>query len=255
MPANSHFDPRPPQRPQFPAPRAGGVPQIRRAHGDAAIEIILEPTIVDGEGSRHLWLGRTRMGKTYANKQLVAALLARGYADLSIIHDVKLPTPQYEGCIRESAQAFAAQPPGADDSAHVVFRGTVPPKVDDVAALSLQLARAGLRVALTIDELAKATTAGGREWEAPHMREALSEGGALRLSVFTTTQIPQRLPTEALDLQGTIGIFAMDGRSLRYLERMDILPEAHPVIPSLQRGEFVLWKNGEDWDRTIYKFS
>jgi hypothetical protein len=255
MPANSHVPPGPRQRPQFPVARAGGLPQIRRAHGDAAIEIILEPTIVDGEGSRHLWLGRTRMGKTFANKRLVEAVLTRGYADLSLIHDVKLPTPQYEGCIRESAAAFRAQPPGAADSAHVVFRGTIPPKVDDVAAVALELARAGLRVALTVDELAKATTAGGREWEAPHMRAALSEGGALRLSVFATTQIPQRLPTEALDLQGTIGIFAMDGRSLRYLERMDILPEAHAVIPQLQRGEFVLWKNGEDWDHTVYRFT
>lgn len=255
MPTDPRFQPRPAQRAQFPNSRTGGLPQIRRAHGSAALEVILEPAAIDGEGLRHGWLGRTRMGKTYANKHLVAELLARGYVDLSLIHDNKLPTPQYEGTIRADASSFRSQPPGPEDSPHVVFRGTIPPKVDDVAVLALELARAGLAVDLTLDELAKATTAGGREWEAPHVRECFSEGGALRLSLTWTTQIPQRLPTEAIDLSGTIGVFAMDGRSLRYLEKMDILPEAFGIIPSLQRGEFVLWKNGEDWDRTIYKFS
>ena len=47
---------------------------------------------------------------------------------------------------------------------------------------------------------------------------------------------------------------ALEGRSLRYLEDTQLVgaEEIEAIRGLAKQGEFILWENGADWDRTVY---
>lgn len=188
--------------------------------------------------------------------RLAAATILYGASDLVLIHDAKDPTPQYEGVIRPTVAAFAASPPGEDESAIVVIHDRDSTETPDtVAGAGLALARAGVPTAVFIDEL----------FDALKSRQALAtgdsgpiaiierKGRSLRASIAVGTQIPQSVPTVIFDLSETRVIFRTDSRSLSYLvDGMRLPDEMAAVIPRLDVGEFVISRLGFEWDRTIY---
>lgn len=235
---------------------------------EQAIAQIIAP-FERGEGIRHLWLGDTRMGKTYANRELIKICVARRLVDVVLTVDEKDPRrAQYEGVYRATPADLRAVPlssreqqtPGA---LHLVFRGiahrrdldeAVEPS--EVATMAWDLVRLNAcRVLINLDELADATN-GYQAWTGESLAQIYRKGGGIGLSVDATTQLPQLLPREAFGLTETIGVFRMDGREVSYLRRVRALDD--PIldrIPTLKVGEWLLYKKGGGgWDGKVYKF-
>jgi hypothetical protein len=221
-----------------------------------ALEVIFSTAIELGEGCRHGALGTPRYGKSYHLEHLIRAALEEGICDLALVHDTKREDPQYQGVIRANVAELGARPLGEDDPPIVVFhpdpRTGIKCTVEEVADLGLREGRNGGSVLVVVDELFKALKA-RQHWSDPSMGEILREGSSIRVSSAWSTQVPQSLPTEALDLTETTSIFMLQGRSLSYaIDAFRLPDEAAPVIKRLERGEFILVTNVGDWDGVIY---
>lgn len=234
-------------------PAAAPAPAPPAQRGDRgsfaeAIATITAPNRV-GEGFRHGWIGNTGSGKTTSLRALV------GHAEaLVLIHDDAKLQAQYPGAVCQSIS-------GAPDDARVVvlrgdvFRGiTVDP--DYVARTALLICRysSGSPVWVVIDELDRACTPGGQKLASDAIRECLTVGRALGLSLVWSTQQPTRAPTEVIDLCTTIAIGQLGPRALNYLdERLAFDRGMLDVVPTLGRGEFVLYEQGRPWNQRIYQ--
>lgn len=228
---------------------------LARAHGEKAIHVITAPYREEREGWRHMWLGDSGTGKSTANRALLEAV-----PTIVVAHDDTKLAAQYAGTvIAHTDDLEGKQFAEGEDSNALVFRGDVYAgrvvEVEDVAALALRFARARVPVTLAVDELDRAVTPGGQQLQAPSLRVCLTQGRALGLSVSSTTQSPARAPKEVIDQATTAGLFRLGPRSISYLdERLQFEAEMLDVLPTLQRGEFVLYRAGYPWDRTIYRF-
>lgn len=235
------------------------------------LNVIAEPT-AKGEGFRHLWLGDSRMGKTYANDILIKWLLKHRKIDLILTIDEKNAWEvQYKGGIERVNPAHlievkaGEQPGDPKDKRHIVFRGiaatkTPGPGVDniifDVANMGWEIIRVvpKTKVVLNVDELSDATN-GGQHWRDDAVATLYRKGGGVGISVIATTQLPQTLPREAFALPETIGIFRMSGREAEYLaEKRVISPSDIPSIEQLKVGEFRLFRKSVSLDPNIYRF-
>ena len=227
---------------------------IRRGTRAQALAIIFATALEESEGFRHGVLGKPRQGKTYHLQEVVTQAIALEIADWALIHDVKKPDPQYAGEVRASVDQFRRFPPGANDGRVIVFHADENEEkesVENVALMGLELARARESSVVVIDELYQGLKS-RMTWAGPSYGEILREGSSKRVSSAWTTQIPQALPTDALDLTETMSLFAMLGRSRRYaVDAYELPREGEQALRSLQRGEFLVI-TGDDWDRTIY---
>ncbi len=186
-------------------------------------------------------------------QEVVEEAIERGIVEIALIHDVKRSEPQYAGTVRANVADLLTRPLGPRDSPVVVFHNIDPkPTVEEMAALGLMIGRTGGSSLSLADELyqglkSRMTFAG------PSFGTLLREGSSARASSGWTTQIPQALPTEALDLTETVAIFMLQGRSLSYvMDAFRLPPAAARIIRNLQRGEFILVTQQGDWDWTIY---
>jgi len=242
--------PPPPARPQ--ESNQSNAPLARQGHQRStlagAVALISAP-IARREGYRHGWLGNTGMGKTTANQHF----LGEGrLPQFTLIHDDAKLDPQYKGATVEKIDD------APDDAAWITLRGDpfkgTRVEVETVAALALQIARASREpVRLVVDELDRACTLGGKELASQSLRDALTQGRALGVSVIWSTQTPQRAPKEVIDQSSTIGLFQLGPRALNYLdERLFFDADLLQVVPTLGVGEFVIYEAGRPWNRTIY---
>lgn len=233
---------------------------LARASGAAAVRIIVEPYTREREGWRHLFLGDSGQGKSYANRALLRAA-AHELGAVVVAHDDSKREPQYEGALRAHPDDLDSRPITEEEetSGAIIFRGDPYAgrvvEVEDVATLALKLARAGVPTVLAVDELDRAVTPGGQQLVALSLRTALTQGRALGLSVASTTQNPARAPKEVVDQATTVGLFRLGPRAISYLDdRLYFDSELLEVIETLERGDFVLHRPGYQWDRTLYRF-
>src|SRR4051812_16254548 len=105
--ARSEQQPPVPASKKHPATRSGP-PRGTRAE---ALDLIFETAERDGEGFRTGSLGMPRVGKTHHLKEVVDQAHERGIVQVSLIHDVKKRTVQYEGLVRSSPDDLRARPP------------------------------------------------------------------------------------------------------------------------------------------------
>jgi hypothetical protein len=235
---------------------------VKRGTREQAIEIIFRTAIEDEEGFRHGVLGKPRMGKTFHLKDVVNRSVEQGLAEIAYIHDCKKQEVQYDGKVFASVEEFKARGLEPGDPPFVIFHARPTElTVDSVAKLALDTARGGddegtgdgegMPVVVLPDELYHGLKS-RQTWQGPNFGIVLREGSSQRVSSAWTTQIPQALPTESLDLTETFAVFKLSGRSLRYvMDNMSFPDEAADVIRRLERGEFVL-DTGDDWDWTVY---
>jgi hypothetical protein len=220
--------------------------QATRASFQDAAELIAG-AVSPGEGFRHGWIGNTGTGKTTCIRRF---LERRG--PLQLIHDDTKLKPQYAGAVVADFQ----QAP--DDADAVLFRGdpfkgtTVDP--DYVCNLALQIARATRQpVQVVIDELDRACSPGGKELASERLREILTQGRALAVSVVWSTQTPQRAPREVIDQSSTIALCQLGPRALLYLDERLMFDRALlDVVPGLEVGQFAIYQQGRPWNGTIY---
>lgn len=233
-------------------------------------------------GFRHLWLGDSGMGKTEANKLLIA-YCRRGKPENRLINvtlhidDKNRWEQQYEGTPRISPEHYKHHTASGyyefqghrypEDKTNINFRGIayVDPMTgkaphenvshESVAKMAWELVQeAPLQVLTNIDELADATN-GHQNWSGQLLPQMYRKGRAVGLSVVATTQLPQLLPREAFGLSDTIGIFRMSAREAAYLQKYNVISkEEVDEIAALKIGEFRLFRKSYPVDRTTYKF-
>jgi hypothetical protein len=227
---------------------------IRRGTRAQALEIIFRTALEEDEGFRHGVLGKPRQGKTYHLQEVVERAIALRIADWAIIHDVKKPEAQYQGLVRSSVEDFRLRPPRGGDGRVIVIHPSEweqKETLENVALKGLDLGRHKEANLIVADELYQGLKS-RMTWAGPSFGEILREGSSKRISSAWTTQIPQALPTDALDLTETMALFAMLGRSRRYaVDAYELPHEGSVALKSLRRGEFLM-VTGDDWDRTVY---
>lgn len=252
------------QRPTPGAPQRsqrGGLPSSRAAAGvpivprREAFERIFAFAQSSGEGARFGALGLPRYGKTTLIDAVIDEALARGVARWAFIHDVKKPEPQYAGTVRASVDAFRAKPPGPGESRRIVFHappmsGVPKPDPEAIAQAAFALARAGQPTLVHVDELLHAVKQNSQIWTAPTLGELVREGSSNGVSFCYTTQFPQRVPTEALDMVECTAVFNLQGRPADYAaSHLDIPLD---VVRTLPPWHFVLVSIYDGWGGVIY---
>jgi hypothetical protein len=236
-----------------------------RKSGLLALDYIFRPCTDDGEGFLHLWLGNTRMGKTYANNVVINEVLKRKHTDVIFTVDDKNPSkPQYDGTQRANPDHLLRSPLRPDENnKHINFRG-VSYRSDladhvhhgDVATLVWNLKRTNppLRLCLNIDELGDATN-GKQSWLDDANAQIYRKGAGVGISTTATTQMPQIVPREAFGLSQTIGIFRLDAREIDYLVRYRLVtPDVVGLMAGLERGDFLMYVRGSGLLPDVYRF-
>ena len=238
------------------------VVNLRRSSSAAALRLCLEDAIQDREGTGVGTVGSPRYGKTYFLRRVHAAMLARGVADLVVIHDAKAAEPQFEGMVVKSLADFVSRA-GAQGGVWpptVVFHHAnllERPTVQEAASVAVAACEVGHKPCGCADEVVKATN-GRQDWLKPDEGPCfypliIREGGAQRISHTWGTQVPQQLPTECKVLTRTVAIFHCEGLAADAAsEHFRLGSDGTDVLYRLERGQFVLFCQGRDWDRTIY---
>jgi hypothetical protein len=228
-----------------------------KASREEALELIFAP-LAQGDGFRFGAIGAPGSGKTHFMREVIAAALARHQVDLVVTHDVKMATPEFPGGTYVARPSSVFEYSEVERSRHLVFRGDPMSddgacSVEEAAAIAKTLSRSGLRVLLNVGEIDNALSEGGRGWVAPSARWFSAQGRALRACLMWTGQQPKRTPDELHDQATAIAYFRLDARSIGYLNERLLLPAAMvEEIPRLERGRFVLYQPGLDWDGRIY---
>lgn len=217
----------------------------------ALFELITAPLKRDN-GFRHLWLGDTGMGKTYANRMLLDYIRREKLVDLIFTLDDKdAHAAQYAGIERINPVDLRRNPPAPTDKGrdHIVFRGVALTRrisegctPDDLAKLAWEVGtQRKTRIVINIDELADATN-GSQAWKDKTVAMSYRKGRGVGICLTATTQLPQILPREAYGLSDTIGLFRMAGREAGYLaSKKSITPEAAAQVPKLAIGEVLVY--------------
>jgi hypothetical protein len=238
---------------------------VERKSGEEALSHIFRPYTDHGEGALNLWLGNTRMGKSYANQILVTELIKRKHVDTVFTVDEKDPEkPQYGGTMRANVNHLLFNPllPN-EDATHINFRGaSYRSDIDDAVdhgqlakmVWDLKRTKPPIRLCLNIDELADATN-GYQAWLSDQNAQIYRKGAGIRISTTATTQLPQLLPREAFGLSQTIGIFRLDAREMDYLvQKRIITADVIPLMAQLERGDFCLYVRGQGLLPDVFRF-
>jgi len=245
------------------APRPAEPAAFNRSPRARALEVIFEDAIADGEGFSVGCVGAPRFGKTYLLKEIIDAARTKGLADVVLIHDVKKAgQPQYEGATCGGLAEFMASGDRYDAERVVVFNGAdwlKQPTLQEVCEVAMAVHDGGQSVLVVADEVYKATNGYGQFTPGPDDAQPLfplflREGTSQRISTAWTTQIPQELPTACKVLTRAVAQFHLESLAAdAATEKFRLNADGPAVLRSLQRGEFVLYCQGREWDRTIYQ--
>lgn len=254
---------RPPGPAQGAAPRAAEETRaLAHASTSRALEIFFEDAIADGEGFSVGCVGAPRFGKSYLLNQVIDAARTKGLADVVLIHDVKKAgKPQYEGAVCAGLDDFAANGERYANERVIVFNSTDwmrQPTLDEVCEVAMAIHDDGMSVLVVADEVYKGTNGFGQWLPGRDDKPALfplflREGTSQRISTAWTTQIPQELPTACKVLTRAVAQFHLESLAAdAATEKFRLDADGPQVLRGLQRGEFVLYCQGREWDRTIY---
>jgi len=232
---------------------------VRAGKGDCdeALGLIFAPLLTK-EGFRHGAIGAPGAGKTHGLRKVVAAALELDHVDVVLSHDVKGPDPEWFGY--QCRTVAECDPRMLEHHRHAVFRGDpfadIACPLEDVALKGKELLqRERIRTLLNVGELKDALTPGGKGWASDttlwFSAQARSIGGCL----CWTVQQPKRAPDEIWDQSTSIALHRVLKRSVNYLKNtLELEPEMVDVLPTLQRGEFVLYLPEADWNGKVYKW-
>jgi len=248
-------------------PRAADLgPGIKRASQAQAIDIILADALADDEGTGLGCLGSMRYGKTYFMDRVHKAMLEKGVAERLLVHDCKKAEPQFAGAVVSGWQDFVSRAAELEGEPVIVFHHPdlmARPTLQEVCEVALAMAQDKLRVVVCADEVYKGTN-GFQGWLKPKADPdgseppalyplIIREGGSQHLSHTWGTQVPQQLPTECKVLTRSVAIFHSEGLAAEAaMAHFRLGPEAPELLRKLGRGEFLLYCQGQDWDRTVY---
>lgn len=232
----------------------------KRISKTECLALITAP-IARGNGFRHLWIGYTGSGKTYANIELLKA--AEGAHQRLIVVDQKTLTDEqspYLSIIDNEIPTIddldSVKP---DDRGHVqaIIRGPgMTGNLDDMISfdyLARKLWTLGLDgkgVLFSPDELSDACE-GERAWlrgqgdKRSYMRHLYTQGRTNRISIAANAQHVQEIPRAAISNSDTLGIFVQDRKELPYYSNSNFLDDREiEIVAGLKEYEFLFVKRG-----------
>lgn len=241
--------------------------RLNRAPQSAALKVVFANALLDKEGLASGAVGSMRFGKTYWLQRVLAHGFDLGVWARGFVHDAKKIVPQYEGPVLASADEWLEQVEKYEGDRVLVFNGGAwdkHPTGQEVCEVARAVADEGEAVVVVADEIYKLTN-GWSQWlpgrdnpetgkPDPALFPAfMREGVSQKISALWSTQIPQTLPTECKVLSGTVALFHLEGLAAdAACEHFRLGKEAPALLRSLERGQFLLFSQGQDWDRTIY---
>ena len=206
-------------------------------------------------GFRHLWIGYSGSGKTFANAELTdTAADSHKYV---IVTDQKERYSPYT-CIPQvpgigALNAIESDKRGRKEALIRGLRmtGDIGDVIDFDAVgkkvWELSLENGG--VLLSIDELSDACQ-GERVWlkgdaKRSYMRLLYTQGRANKISICACTQHVQEIPRSAISNSDTLGIFRQDRKELPYYAASNFLDDEElDIVSSLDDYEFLFIKRG-----------
>lgn len=206
------------------------------------------------KGIRVLAFGITTKGKTHGVADFLEFVIDRNLVELLIIHDVKKPTPQYEGEIIHEATAIYSQPPETYPARRVLRRRDIDhlPSVEGAARVTLESAYDGITTMLVVDEFSRAVNDAGK-YTAPTVERLVCEGADFGASLVATKQLPQYTPTSAM-AQSDLVVFGQNGKGASYFVGENYVPpEAGELIERLDQRHFVLIPAEGNFDGHVYE--
>jgi hypothetical protein len=219
-----------------------------------------------GDGRRHLWLGTSGSGKSWANAMLLEQLAA----EFIVVHDAKDKGAAYKGAkvLRTVAEVKAGLRGERElTRCVVVTHDTAERCAELVRRLGEERVFPG-GVALVVDEMSEATSPGGREFAASkieeeggpgrlssHTRWCLTGGRSCGVSFIGLAQSGKRCPTEAFNETRSTGVFRQKVKAVKYLaENMELDDDVlFNVVTKLPDYCFIL-SVGDEWDGNVYRF-
>lgn len=222
------------------------------------LSLIADSWLQKGWGLRHLFIGYSGSGKTYANA-ILQHYLAQSVITISV--DQKSKVTPYAGAevtsiadlptvqLRQAVIRGMAR--GNELSDRVDF--------DKLAHAVWLIARDGRQVALIYDELNDAQRSEkyfARSVGAPSWNDYLyRQGREWGASICAATQLPQEIPRCAYSLSDSIGFFRQEAHESEYYRRLHILSDDDiEVVANLPQYTFLLWRRG-DSQRYLCSFS
>ena len=247
------------------------------------INQILEPTrpqvkhgITVNEGFRFICLGETGSGKTSLMRAVVYSALQQQLAEFALVHDTKGIFPEYpRSVILPNTASFVARGFQRGDPPVVSFRGDVRNDVDcsaeEVAAFAKLLLKNGTirringvetwaprPIVTVIDELAEASMAGRKHFNAPSVVWLLEQGRKVGGSIVGTTQSPRKVPLDMLGQASSYAMFRLTGADANFLgDRLELDPAMIAAVrgpnnEGLPNYKFVIAIKGKPWDHEIH---
>ncbi len=208
------------------------------------------------KGVRVLFFGITTKGKSHGVADFLDVVDDQHLVDLVLIHDVKKPTPQYNGVVIHEATDIYT-PEGAPETypaRRVLRRRNLDhmPSVETAARVTLECSYEQITTMLVVDEFSRALNDSGK-WEAPSAERIWCEGADFGASGIATKQLPQYTATSAL-AQSDLVIFGLNGKGASYLVEERYMPAAGgELVARLDQRHFVLVPCEGDWDGHVYE--
>lgn len=215
-------------------------------------------------------LGDTGTGKTTAEQHLIQEYLRRSPGSALIVDDKEM-LPRFEGQYRRDVEDLREHPVDFQLGRVIVFRGE-PGRgervdLEDVAALAWARAQKGRKTLCVFDELVagREELTKNTQWRkgVTWVPRNFTMGRSPGIGDLWGAQSPQLVPLDVFEQSSAILCFRLAGLGLERLRQRDYLEGgAGDVIPTLsgppsppgERGEFVLLRRGQTWNRVIYKF-
>ncbi len=243
------------------------------------INQILEPArpqvkhgMTINEGFRFVAFGETGSGKTSLMRAVVYTALQQKLAEFAIVHDTKGIFPEYpRSVILPNVESFVARGFQRGDPPVVSLRGDVRNDIEvsaeDVASFAkLMLKQGRMRgdrweprpIVTVIEELAEASMAGRKHFNAPSVVWLLEQGRKVGGSIVGTTQSPRKVPLDMLGQASSYALFRLTGADSNYLgDRLELDPALVAAVrgpnnEGLPNFQFALAIKGKPWDHQIH---
>jgi len=218
--------------------------------GNQALHLIADPWLSKGWGFRHLWIGYSGSGKTFANAQLAAYTVKQGIVTISV--DQKSKISRYSANCIDTEDALAEFKGRSCVIRGFASRGRMADRVDfnSLAKMVWVLAKSGLRVALMVDELSDAQKS-ERHFDRPAgtypwMETLYRQGREMGISLGVATQLPQEIPRCAYSLSDSVAFFRQEAHESEYYRRVGIMSDEDiAYVAALPQWAFMLWRRGD----------
>jgi hypothetical protein len=230
------------------APRVGAARPAREAWAKIADPLRRR------KGIRVLFFGITTKGKSHGVADFLDYIERLQLVEIVLVHDVKKPTPQYEGQIIHEAGELSTNPPATYPARRVLRKRNLDhmPSVEAGARKVLEAAYEGITSMLVIDEFARSLNDSGK-WASPSAERIWCEGADFGASGVGTKQLPQYTPTSAL-AQSDLVIFGLNGKGASYLVDEDYIPAAGgELVARLDQRRFILVPAEGNFDGVVYE--